>query len=137
MRRLGFESLESKRLLAGDVTAQVLGNGDIHIAGDMDDNQILIELINTPEGPGVAITDIDEGDGDEVEPSVVRPSEILLFGEGGQLRINLKQGDDTAIIVAPSIGLPPLPTPSGRSAPATTTASVRPSQWPKSAHGSG
>ena len=51
-RKLRLENLESKNLLAGDVTAQLIG-GDLVITGDLLDNQVRIEPDSSLVSPGV------------------------------------------------------------------------------------
>ena len=66
-KKLRFESLERKVLLAGDVTATLVG-GDLFITGDADDNAIQIARDTSLANPGVG--DI------EVRSSLLNPTTI-------------------------------------------------------------
>jgi hypothetical protein len=110
IRRLAFERLETRALLAGEVTAQLMG-GDLLVRGDHLDNRITID--RTPAGEiRVAGDDFTLVNG-ESAPAVFRnvvnidirtaggADHVSLQGirAGAALRIDTGAGDDTVLVL--------------------------------------
>jgi hypothetical protein len=91
-RRLGFESLECRRALAGNVFASVdVSDGSLQIVGDSASNAIQVHGTGNPGE--VLITPIDGATG---QPTTVNGSStpITLSGVTGGLGVAMKQGND-------------------------------------------
>ena len=97
--KLGFESLERKQMLAGDVLVRVIG-GHLIIEGDEAGNQIAISsgeeagtyVIQGLDGTAVQMADAEPGDPPAPETGLV------VEGVRGNVRVGLGEGDDTVII---------------------------------------
>lgn len=88
-RRLGFESLETRNLLAGDVTAAVI-DGDLVLTGDAGDNVILIRPGANPgeiQLIGVRDTTIN-GD----------PRSAVVLGMTDDILANMGGGNDRFVV---------------------------------------
>src|SRR4051812_44657819 len=86
-RHCTFESLESRQMLAGDVTAKIV-NGDLIIKGDRNDNQIAI----TQSGTTITVT----GTGTTVNSD---PSAVLT-GFTGSIELKMRRGNDAVTLTA-------------------------------------
>jgi hypothetical protein len=93
-RSFSFELLEDRRLLAGDVTAQIV-RGDLVIRGDNADNGITITA-GTVAGT-VVITGINAG-GAATNINGTANGTVTLSGFTDDFRIKLKGGNDTVAI---------------------------------------
>lgn len=118
--KLRLESLESKRMLAGDVAVSVVA-GSLVIDGDDLDNQIAITSGQEPgsyivrglEGTTVTLVGSDAAGGSEVAVTGVRRDVRVALGAGNDvvqvgdatfresLRIATGEGDDTVVIGGP------------------------------------
>jgi hypothetical protein len=93
-RRCRFESLENRRLLAGDVIAQIK-NGDLVIKGDGAANGITITAGAT--AGTVVITGVDAG-GSATNVNGTANGTVTLSGFTDDLKIKMKGGDDVVTI---------------------------------------
>lgn len=92
-RRCSFESLEDRRVLAGNVTA-VISHGNLVITGDDDDNGI--EIVPTAVANQVTITGTTVGTATSVNNAGSNNTVTLSFT--GKLIVNMKDGDDNVFI---------------------------------------
>ena len=83
------ESLECRKMLAGDVSVEVTGGGDLRIRGDNLDNNISIE--NSFFSSGLIITGIDG-------TTVNGQESVIISGVTDDFVINMRGGDDTVQI---------------------------------------
>jgi hypothetical protein len=81
-RRLGFEALEERTVLAGDVTAVIVGDV-LQITGDGDGNQIVVKQTES----GYVVTPVEGSD-------TMVTSEGPFSGVTGGIYIDLEGGDD-------------------------------------------
>jgi hypothetical protein len=81
-RRCIFESLESRQMLAGDVTAQIV-DGNLIIEGDRNDNEIAV----TQSGTTITVTGTDTTVNLETAAAV-------LTGFTGSIELKMKGGND-------------------------------------------
>jgi hypothetical protein len=81
-RRCTFESLESRQMLAGDVTARIV-NGDLIIKGDRNANEIAV----TQSGTTITVV----GTGTTVNSGT---SAAVITGFTGSIKLKMKGGDD-------------------------------------------
>jgi hypothetical protein len=91
-RRLGFESLETKRVFAGAVSAEILGDGTLQLVGDLSPNAV--EVSGNGNAGEVRITplaDLATGQQTTVNGS---SSPIVLTGVTGGLTAGLNAGND-------------------------------------------
>jgi hypothetical protein len=96
---LGFEALERKQPLAGDVVVSLVG-GNLVIEGDEAGNQIAISSGEEPgsfviqglEGTVVTLADAEPGDPPAPETGLV------VEGVRGHVRVGLGDGDDTVAV---------------------------------------
>lgn len=88
-RRAGFEHLEPRALLAGDVTVEVVG-GNLRIHGDELDNHLIVAA-GAEEGQYV-ITGLPDADG--VDTTVNTEASVIVEGVRGNVRAFLRQGND-------------------------------------------
>ena len=93
-RRWSFESLEERRLLAGDVTAKIDG-GDLVIKGDDLANGIVITAGAT--AGQVVITGVNAG-GSATNVNGTANGAVTLSGFTGKLKIKMEGGDDSVSI---------------------------------------
>ena len=91
--RFHYNNLESRKMLAGDVTAFEFG-GDLFIRGDAQDNQIQIAVDDQGQ---IKITGLDETTVNRGTDFIVSGSDSAKF-DGG-LRTNLGRGNDRFEIV--------------------------------------
>ena len=104
VRRLHFENLEDRRLLAGNVTAVKIG-ATLFITGDDASNAIEIRAANpaTPGDGNVLVTGLVDNDPASNQPTSVNG--VLLISQpfsGIQnLNIDMKGGNDSVDIDAP------------------------------------
>ena len=96
-RTCSFESLEDRRLLAGDVTAQIV-RGDLVINGDSADNGITITAGAT--AGTVVITGINAG-GTATNVNGTANGAVTLSGLSDDFKIKMRGGDDTVTITGP------------------------------------
>ncbi len=89
-----FESLEDRRLLAGDVTARIV-HGDLVIKGDNLSNGITITA--GPTAGTVVVTGVDAG-GSATNVNGASNTAVSLSGFTGDLKVSMKGGDDTVSI---------------------------------------
>lgn len=95
----GFETLEAKQMLAGDVFVEVV-EGSLFIRGDEDNNQIAISSADTPgsyvirglDGTNVRMVGDLPGEASE------GPSQVTVEGVRRHTRIRMGAGDDTVIV---------------------------------------
>ena len=90
-RRLGFESLETKRVFAGAVSAEILGDGTLQLVGDLSPNAV--EVSGNGNAGEVRITPLNG--------TIIKDSEgnshdtpIVLTGVTGGLTAALNAGND-------------------------------------------
>jgi hypothetical protein len=93
-RRCVFESLENRRLLAGDVTARIV-KGDLVITGDKLDNGITI--VGGATAGTVVVTGINAG-GSATNVNGTTNGAVTLTGFTGDLKIKMKAGNDVVTI---------------------------------------
>src|SRR5687768_10885367 len=94
--KLGFESLERKQMLAGDVLVSVVG-GNLLVEGDAEANSIVMTsgaetgslVIQGLDGTNVQFADAAPGD----PPTPA--SGLVVGGVRGHVRVNLGDGNDT------------------------------------------
>jgi hypothetical protein len=92
---LDAEQLERRQLLAGNVTAVITGAGNLVVNGDSGDNDISVAI---DEMGNVTIT---ANDGETIDDSGLVGSQV-----SGDVRINLKGGNDTVLLEGPAGELP-------------------------------
>src|SRR5690349_15576548 len=85
-RVCAFESLETRQMMAGDVTAQI-HNGNLIIKGDSSDNTIAV----TQSGTTITVT----GTSTTVNSST---SAAVLTGFTGKIKIKMKDGADSVTL---------------------------------------
>src|SRR6188508_563541 len=93
-RRCLFESLEDRRLLAGDVTARI-SHGNVVIKGDNFANGIAITA--GASAGQIVITGVNAG-GSATRVNGTSNGAITLSGFTGKLTIKMKSGDDRVSI---------------------------------------
>lgn len=93
-RSCSFESLEDRRLLAGDVSASIV-QGDLVIEGDSQDNGISITAGATPGT--VVVTGINVG-GSATNLNGTANGSVTLSGFTDDLKIKMKGGNDAVTI---------------------------------------
>ena len=93
-RRCSFESLETRRLLAGDVTARI-DDGKLIIKGDSLDNGITITAGAT--AGEVIVTGVNAG-GSATNVNDISNGTITLSGFTGGLKIDMHGGNDSVTI---------------------------------------
>jgi len=99
-KRLGVEALESRRLLAGDVTAEVV-DGNLLIGGDRLPN--LIELRAARDG--IAAIEVVGLPGEDGEVTTINGEEsFTAVGVTGDVVANMRRGDD--LIYVHDVDLP-------------------------------
>ena len=99
-KRLGVEALESRRLLAGNVTADVV-NGDLLIGGDQQSN--LIEL--RPSQDGIAAIEVVGLAGEDGEVTTINgEASFTATGVTGDVVAAMRRGDD--LIYVHDVDLP-------------------------------
>jgi hypothetical protein len=96
-RACSFESLEDRRLLAGDVTARIV-NGDLEIRGDNADNGITITAGAT--AGSVVITGINAG-GAATNVNGTANGAVTLSGLTDDFKIKMRGGNDSVTITGP------------------------------------
>jgi hypothetical protein len=97
--KLGFESLERKQMLAGDVLVSVV-NGNLLIKGDAEANSIVItagEAAGTLVVQGLDGTNVQFADADPTDPPAPETG-LVVEGVSGHVRVGLGEGDDTVAI---------------------------------------
>jgi hypothetical protein len=93
-KRLGLETLESRRLLAGDVTAEVV-DGNLLLRGDQLSNQI--ELRAAADGTAaIEIVGLPGEDGDLT--TINGASSYVFDGVTGDISASMRGGDDVIYI---------------------------------------
>lgn len=92
---LHTETLEHRRLLAGNVDAFVTGNGDLVINGDNDDNRITIRQVLN----GQILTVEVLGDNTQINGDT---QPVELGGITDDIRINLRNGNNRFLIDVPT-----------------------------------
>src|SRR4051812_30838912 len=96
-RRCEFEALENRHLLAGNVTAQIV-NGNLIVTGDNSDNVILISS-TTATPTTITVTGLGNGvGGSTVVNGGASGNVVALTGFTGQIRVNMKGGNDNLAI---------------------------------------
>src|SRR5689334_21920221 len=91
-RRCLFESLESRQMMAGDVTAQI-ANGNLTIKGDASNNNIAVAIA----AGTVTITSADT----MVNGASATGGVALAGTLTGNVKVNLKGGTDTLTLTGP------------------------------------
>jgi hypothetical protein len=86
---LGFESLEDRRVLAGDVTGTVTGGGDLLLTGDANANGI--ELRGTGTAGEVSVTGFTQGGS---ATTVNSTSSVTFTGVTRHIRVDIGNGAD-------------------------------------------
>lgn len=93
-RRCSFESLEDRRLLAGDVIAKIV-NGNLVVKGDNLDNGIAITA--GANAGDVVVTGVNAG-GSATNVNGTANGVVTLTGFSGDLNIKMKRGNDSVAI---------------------------------------
>jgi hypothetical protein len=99
LKKLGFESLERKQMLAGDVLVSLVG-GNLLVHGDAEANSIVVTsgaepgslVIQGLDGTNVQFADAEPGD----PPAPA--SGLVVEGVRGHVRVNLGEGNDTLAV---------------------------------------
>lgn len=84
-----IESLENRRMMAGDVSVRVTGGGDLRVHGDQGDNQVVIRASDTA---GQFLVEGMNG------TMINGRSAIVVENVTDDMRINLKGGDNALIL---------------------------------------
>ncbi len=90
-RRLGFESLETRRCMAGNVTAALVG-GDLVVEGDADANTISI-VEGAVDGEFIVLGG-DDADGAATNVNGAPNGLAVVSGVSGSLIVRLREGND-------------------------------------------
>jgi hypothetical protein len=96
---LGFETLERKQMLAGDVLVSMMG-GKLVLEGDAESNQIQISAGATAGSliiQGLAGTEIRRADADPTDPPAPATG-LVVQGVRGNVHVSLGDGDDTVVV---------------------------------------
>jgi hypothetical protein len=91
----GFETLESRLPMAGNITATLVGN-DLVITGDAQSNALAI--VGTANAGEFVVTGINDGDGVATNINGVPNDAVTISGVLGNLLITLAAGDDQITI---------------------------------------
>jgi hypothetical protein len=91
-RLSGVEGLELRTMLAGDVSVDVRGNGDLFVKGDRFDNSITIAA--GAEAGSYVITGNPTGDAQTATEVNGGTEAVTVTGVTGDLHVDLKNGDD-------------------------------------------
>lgn len=95
-KRLRFENLESKLLLAADLHASVV-DGDLVVVGSKGDDDLLIQA--APDNPNTWT--VTAASNDSINGG--QPGEaVVLSGVTGSLRVSLRSGNDKLTVEGPS-----------------------------------
>ena len=81
---LELETLEAKRMMAGDVNVSVTGGGDLLVTGDQQDNQLVIESV------GIGNYRLTGIDGTRINGQ----QSVTVTGVEDDVRIQLRNGDN-------------------------------------------
>ena len=90
-RRMGFETLENKRLLAGDVLVSVSDGGTLLIRGDMESNGVAITSGDAPGEFVIAGLPSDDGVATSINGTFDR---VALSGVSQGINMRMGMGDD-------------------------------------------
>lgn len=93
-RAFSFEQLEDRRLLAGDVTAQII-KGDLVVRGDYLDNGITITAGSV--AGTILVTGVSAG-GAATHVNGIANGTVTLSGFADDFKINMKGGNDTVAL---------------------------------------
>jgi len=102
--RLAIECLESRCLLAGNVTVSVSASGDLRIKGDSAGNCVEITQFDTDADTFVDTTVVSGCVGDDDTTINGGPGPFVTGLIGRDLKIDLKGGDDSVFIGFDAIG---------------------------------
>jgi hypothetical protein len=97
--KLGFESLENKQMLAGDVLVSLV-NGNLLIEGDAEGNSIVIaagEEVGTLVIQGLDGTNVQFADAEPTDPPTPETG-LVVTGVRGHVRVGLGDGDDAVAV---------------------------------------
>ncbi|ADB14799.1 hypothetical protein Psta_0103 [Pirellula staleyi DSM 6068] len=94
-RKLMFQNLEARSMMAGDVTAAVVG-GDLVLTGDNQDNAIVVKQFL---GNQFLVAGLN-ADG---SPTTINGQANQLFTFNGDLRVQLNGGDDVITLDKPQL----------------------------------
>lgn len=97
-RKLMFQNLESRSMMAGDVTAAVVG-GDLVLTGDNQDNAIVVKQF-------LGNQFIVSGQNADGSATTINGQANQLFTFNGDVRVQLNGGDDKVTFDKPQLSIP-------------------------------